>query len=58
MKTLYAIRNSDQKEVMVHNCFGEYQEIFGDLYLSEDMEAYIAEELGEDAGYSLVVVDE
>ena len=57
MKALYAVRASDSKELLVHCDFGEDQEIFGDLYLTEDMDTHISEELG-DSEYSLKVVEE
>jgi len=56
MKTLIAVRTSDSKELLVHSDFGEDQEIFGDLYISDEMENYITSELGD--SYTLKIIEE
>jgi len=56
MKTLIAVRTSDSKELLVHSDFGEDQEIFGDLYISDEMEDYITSELGD--SYTLKIIEE
>jgi hypothetical protein len=47
-------KTKDGREILVHTDFGDDQKIFGDLYLSDDAENYIKEELGDEL-YTLVV---
>jgi len=51
---LFATRSTDGKKILVHSNFGADQEIYGDLYLSDEMMEQISDELG-DGAYTLSI---